>query len=57
MAGAAGGVHVGEMESRLRRYSAMRRAMQQAAKAAQWLPTPAPQAHEPPHPGNPPHAH
>ena len=32
-AGAAGGVHVSDMEAALRRYSAMRRAVQQAAKA------------------------
>jgi phosphate:Na+ symporter len=34
-AGAAGGVHVSDMETALRRYSAMRRAVQQAAKARQ----------------------
>jgi hypothetical protein len=54
---AAGGVHVGEMGSTWRRYSAMRRAVQQAAKAAQWRLTPAPQAHNPPLPAYPPHAH
>jgi phosphate:Na+ symporter len=57
VAGAAGGVHVGEMESTLRRYSAMRRAVQQAAKAAQWVLAPAPHAHNPPLPAHPPHAH
>ena len=43
-AGATGNVHVADMEAALRRYSAMRRAVQQAAKAKQRLTVPAPRA-------------
>jgi len=56
VAGAAGDVHVGDMESTLRRYSAMRRAVQQAAKAAHWLSAPAPHADQSPAPEDPPDA-
>jgi len=57
VAGAAGGMHVEDMESTLRRYSAMRRAVQQAAKAAQWLSAPATHADDARPPDDPPHAH